>query len=235
MTEAPDIGIIMQARMGSTRLPGKILMPLGSKCLLEHILARLGRLRHSALTVIATSEVPQDDVVAQFCAAHAVACFRGSEQNVLDRYYRCALRHGFRQIVRVTGDNPFLDIEELDNLIALHLAQGSDFAHSFPVLPVGCGSEIFTFAALERSWREGAAPHHLEHVDEYMLEHPELFATALLRVNGDKHRPEVRLTVDTPDDYQRACHIIEKSGTDYVSVPQAIRLAEEYEHGSAKG
>ena len=235
MTEAADIGIIMQARMGSTRLPGKILMPLGSKSLLEHILARLGRLRHTAQRVIATSEAPQDDVVAQFCAAHAVACFRGSEQNVLDRYYRCASRYGFRQIVRVTGDNPFLDIEELDNLIALHLAQGSDFAHSFPVLPVGCGSEIFTFAALEKSWREGAAPHHLEHVDEYMLEHPELFATALLRVNGAKHRPEVRLTVDTPDDYQRACYIVEKSGQDYVSIPQAIRLAEEYMDGSARG
>jgi spore coat polysaccharide biosynthesis protein SpsF len=112
MTEAPDIGIIMQARMGSTRLPGKILMPLGSKSLLEHILARLGRLRHAALTVIATSEAPQDDVVAQFCAAHAVACFRGSEQNVLDRYYRCASRYGFRQIVRVTGETPSRIVED---------------------------------------------------------------------------------------------------------------------------
>jgi spore coat polysaccharide biosynthesis protein SpsF len=235
MTGAPDIGIILQARMGSTRLPGKILLPLGSKSLLEHILARLRRLRHPALTVIATSAASQDDVVAQFCVAHAVACFRGSEHNVLDRYYHCALQYGFRHVVRVTGDNPFLDVEELDNLIALHLAQRSEFGHSFPVLPVGCGSEIFTFAALERSWREGAAPHHLEHVDEYMLEHPELFATALLRVDGDKHRPEVRLTVDTPDDYQRACYIIEKSGRDYVSIPQAIRLAEEYQNGSARG
>ena len=235
MTEAPNIGIILQARMRSTRLPGKILMPLGSRSLLEHILVRLRRLRHPALTVIATSDAPQDEVVAQFCAARAVACFRGSEHNVLDRYYHCALRYGFRHIVRLTGDNPFLDIEELGSLIDLHLAQGSDFAHSFPQLPVGCGAEIFTFAALEKSWREGAAAHHLEHVDEYMLEHPELFATALLRVNGDKHRPEVRLTIDTPEDYQRACYIVEKSGKDYVSIPQAIQLAEAYKPGSARG
>jgi spore coat polysaccharide biosynthesis protein SpsF len=235
MTAAPDIGIVLQARMRSTRLPRKILMPLGSRSLLDHILFRLGRLRHSALTVVATSDAPEDEAVAQFCAARAVACFRGSEHNVLDRYYRCALRYHFRHIVRLTGDNPFLDIEELDNLIDLHLAQGSDFAHSFPQLPVGCGAEIFTFAALEKSWREGAAPHHLEHVDEYMLEHPEIFATALLSVSGSKHRPEVRLTIDTPEDYRRACYIVEKSGSDYVSVPQAIELAEEQRCGIAKG
>ena len=78
MTAAPDIGIVLQARMRSTRLPRKILMPLGSRSLLDHILFRLGRLRHSALTVVATSDAPEDEAVAQFCAARAVACFRGS-------------------------------------------------------------------------------------------------------------------------------------------------------------
>jgi spore coat polysaccharide biosynthesis protein SpsF len=234
MTAAPDIGLILQARMGSTRLPGKILLPLGRQPLLDYILVRLRRLRHPALTVVATSDAPGDEAVAQLCATGAVACFRGSEHNVLDRYYQCARHYGFRHIVRLTGDNPFLDVEEVDNLIALHLARGSDFAHSFPALPVGCGSEIFTFAALEKSWREGTAPHHLEHVDEYMLEHPALFNTVLLRVNADKHQPEVRLTVDTPEDYERACYIVERSGNGYVSIPQAIQLAGEHQRGRSR-
>jgi spore coat polysaccharide biosynthesis protein SpsF len=221
-------GVIIQARMGSTRLPGKILMTVGRKPLLEHILYRLTNLRYPALTVIATSDTPQDDVVESFCESHAVACFRGSENNVLDRYYQCARHYGFRHIVRLTGDNPFPDIEEIDTLIELHLSAGTDYANSFASLPVGVGAEIFTFAALERSWREGSAPHHLEHVNEYMLEHPEIFRTTSLRVSAEKNRPDVRLTLDTEDDYQRSCYIVARCGTEYVSTIQAIQLAEEY-------
>ena len=99
---------------------------------------------------------------------------------MLDRYYQCAIQYGFRHIVRLTGDNPFPDMEELDNLIALHLSAGTDYANSFASLPIGVGAEIFTFEALERSWREGDAPHHLEHVNEYLLEHPEIFRSTSL-------------------------------------------------------
>jgi spore coat polysaccharide biosynthesis protein SpsF len=222
------IGIIIQARMGATRLPGKILMRIGNKTLLEHILFRLMQLRHHTMTVIATSDTSRDDVVERFCAARSVACFRGSESNVLDRYYQCAARYGFQHVVRMTGDNPFPDIEELDNLIDLHLTEGRDFAHSFSNLPVGCGAEIFTFEALEKSWREGKEPHHIEHVDEYMREHPEIFLTSTLSVSADKNRPDVRLTIDTEDDYKRACYIVEKSGVEYISIPNAIALADEY-------
>jgi spore coat polysaccharide biosynthesis protein SpsF len=222
------IGIIIQARMGSSRLPGKILMPIGKKTLLEHILYRLDRLRHNATTVIATSNISRDDVVADFCAARAVACFRGSEDNVLDRYYRCTEQYRFYQIIRMTADNPFTDIGELDRLIDLHLSRHSDYAHSFDDLPMGAGAEIFTFDALARCWRDGHAPHHLEHVNEYLLEHPELFRTETLRVAAEKRRPDIRLTVDTADDYRRACYIVEHSTAEYVSIPQVIRLAEAF-------
>jgi spore coat polysaccharide biosynthesis protein SpsF len=222
------IGIIIQARMRSTRLPGKILMKIGGKILLEHILYRLTKLRHPVMTVIATSDTPSDDVVESFCDSHSVACFRGSETNVLDRYYQCARQYGFRHIVRLTGDNPFPDMEELDKLIELHLSAGTDYTNSFASLPLGVGAEIFTFEALERSWREGNAPPHLEHVNEYMLEHPEIFKTTSLRVISDKNRPDVRLTLDTEDDYQRSCYIVESCETEYVSTVQAIERAEEY-------
>lgn len=222
------IGIIIQARMGSTRLPGKILLPIGRKNLLEHILYRLTKLCYPVMTVIATSDSPRDDIVMKFCESQSVACFRGSEENVLDRYYQCALRYGFRHIVRLTGDNPFPDIEELDNLIELHLSIGSDYTNSFPNLPVGVGSEIFPFQTLKRSWREGTSPHHLEHVNEYILEHPEIFKTTLLKVNADKNRPDVRLTIDTEDDYKRSCYIVKMCEIEYLSTRKAIQLAEEY-------
>lgn len=228
MNSEDRLGIILQVRMGSTRLPGKILMPIGNKALLDHILYRLNRLRHSATTVIATSETSKDDIIESFCIERAVACYRGSEANVLDRYYQCATAYGFRHIIRLTGDNPFLDIDELDNLIDLHLASGTDYANSFASLPMGVGTEIFTFEALERSWREGKSPHHLEHVNEYILENPQIFKTALLSVAADKNRPDIRLTVDTMEDYKQACYIAEKGQVDYITTKQAIELAEEY-------
>ncbi len=223
------IGIIIQARMGSTRLPGKILMPIGGKVLLEHILFRLGRLRHPVTIVLATTDTRKDDIVKNFCDDHAVACFRGSENNVLDRYYQCAVQFGFRHIVRLTGDNPFPDMEELDNLIALHLSGRTDYANSFASLPIGAGAEIFTFEALKRSRQEGTEPHQIEHVNEYMLEHPEIFSTVSLNVATNKNRPEIRLTVDTEDDYKRACFIVARSCSEFVSIPQAISLADEFE------
>ena len=222
------LGIILQARMGSMRLPGKILMPIGNKTLLDHVIYRLKRLQHSTTTVIATSETSRDNIVERFCIERDVACYRGSEANVLDRYYQCASTYGFRHIIRLTGDNPFPDIEELDNLIDLHFANGTDYANSFASLPVGVGTEIFTFTALERSWREGKEPHHLEHVNEYMLENPQIFKTALLPVDAEKYRPDLRLTVDTLEDYQQACYIVEKSQEDYITTKQAIDLADEY-------
>jgi len=228
------LGIILQARMGSTRLPGKILMPIGNKALLDHILCRLNRLRHFAKTVIATSDTSGDDIVASFCIERAVACFRGSDSNVLDRYYQCATSYGFRHIIRLTGDNPFPDIEELDNLIDLHLVSGADYANSFASLPIGVGTEILTLAALERSWREGKSPHHIEHVNEYILENPQIFKTAILSVTADKYRPDIRLTVDTMEDYKQACYIAEKSPVDYITTKQAIELAEEYARKAAK-
>lgn len=208
--------------MGSTRLPGKILRVIHTKTLLDHILFRLTHLASDAAVVIATSDRPNDDVVEQFCWEHGVACYRGSEGNVLDRYYQCARHHGFSQIVRLTADNPFTDIEELDRLITLHLQEGNDFSNSFASLPIGVGAEIFTFAALERSAREGHEAHHVEHVDEYMIEHPELFKTGILAIVGRKCRPEVRLTVDTEEDYRRACRIVAAAADEYVTTEEAI-------------
>lgn len=214
--------------MGSTRLPGKVLLPIEGTPLLEHILGRLPRLAHKARVVVATSVSAKDDVLARFCREREVECFRGSEGNVLERYFSCARDLGFDQIVRLTADNPFTDIEELDRLIDLQLSGGSDFGHSFGVLPVGVGAEIFTFEAVARTFREGMLPHHLEHVDEYMLEHPEAFKTARLEVPVTKKRPDIRLTVDTEEDYRKACFIMQHASSPHPSTEEVISLCLRY-------
>jgi len=214
--------------MGSSRLPGKVLMPIGDMPLLAHVVRRLSAMRHAATVVVATTTVAGDEAIAHWCEREGVPCFRGSESDVLERYFRCAQQYELDPIVRLTADNPFTDVAELDRLIDLHLAAGNDFTHSFAALPVGVGAEVFGFAALARCWREGHAPHHREHVDEYLIENPTLFRTGALKVPEQKHRPDVRLTVDTPEDYRRACFIAEHARGHWVGTEEAIELCSRF-------
>ena len=156
--------------MGSTRLPGKVMKTIGDKSLLEHIIFRMLKSKKDVKLVIATSDLDKDNMIEQFCKNNNILCFRGSEQNVLERYYLCAKEYSFDHIVRLTGDNPFIDVEELDNLIELHLKNKSDYSRSFAVLPKGVGGEIFTFDALEKSYKYGFKYNHKEHVNEYIEE-----------------------------------------------------------------
>jgi spore coat polysaccharide biosynthesis protein SpsF len=210
--------------MGSTRLPGKVLELIGDKVLLEHILGRLGMLRHDTHDVVATSIKPRDDAIADFCRTKGVDCFRGSESDVLARYYECAREHSFDHVVRLTGDNPFTDVEELDRLLDFHLKGNYEYSYSFEDLPIGVGAEIFAMKALERSFRDGHARHHREHVDEYVLENRSLFRMGRLSVPQSKRRPDVRLTVDTLEDLRRARFVAERSSVPWVSTEEAVRL-----------
>jgi spore coat polysaccharide biosynthesis protein SpsF len=222
-------GVIIQARMGSTRLPGKILKKIGNKTLLEHIIFRLSYLKSEAGIVIATSLNSSDDVVYNFCEEKNIKCYRGSEDNVLSRYYECSKLYGFENIIRLTADNPFTDIEELDRLIESHIATGADYSHSFSILPIGVGAEIFTFNALEKSYREGNKPNHLEHVNEYIWDNSTSFKiTILTDVKKSKQFPNVRLTIDTIEDYNKACFIVENCLGEFITTEEAIKLCLRY-------
>ena len=223
-----SIGIIIQARTGSTRLPAKVLKILVDKNLLEHIIFRLSFLQEDVKVIIATSTLGKDDVIEKFCKTHNISCFRGSETNVLERYYFCAKENGFDHIVRLTGDNPFIDVEELDNLIRLHLKSKADYSRSFSVLPKGVGSEIFAFSALEKSYQYGEAENHKEHVNEYIEENNNNFQILELKVVKEKNRPEISLTVDTMDDYKKACFIIKRSKNEYITTQEAIKLCSQF-------
>lgn len=221
-------GIILQARMGSTRLPGKVMAMIGDKPLIGWIFYRMSFLKNGARLVVATTVKPEDDAIAGFCEKNGVDCFRGSEENVLERYYMCAKKYGFFDIVRLTADNPFVDVEELDRLVKLHKRTRSEYTHSFGELPVGAGAEIFTFEALEKSYRYATKMNHFEHVNEYIQENPGLFKITALPVSPDKKRPDMRLTVDTEEDLGRVRFIAENAGDDYITTELAIKLCSRF-------
>lgn len=222
------IGIIIQARMGSTRLPGKVLKEIETKTLLEHILFRLEKLKHSCNIIIATSKSEQNNIIEDFCTKNDINCFRGSELNVLERYYLCAKQNSFTHIVRLTADNPFTDIEELDNLIELHVNSKADYSRSFGSLPKGVGAEIFTFETLEKSYILGKKENHMEHVNEYIEENEGKFKITELEVAKEKYRPDISLTVDTPYDYKKACFIVKNSENEYITTQEAIKLCLQF-------
>lgn len=196
-------------------------MPIAGKPLLDHVLGRLEALKHAAQVVVATTATELDDQIADHCRGR-VPCFRGDELDVLDRYFRCTDEFGFQDVVRLTGDNPFTDIEELDRLIDLHLAGEYDYCHSFGTMPVGVGAEIFTADALAISHREGHDPNHREHVNEYIQENPVRFSIGVLDVPARKRAAKLRLTVDTPEDYERACRLAELSLPGWLTTDGAI-------------
>ena len=219
-----SIGLVIQARMGSTRLPGKVLRPVGHLPLLGHIIGRLTMLSHPWPVVVATSTDARDDAIAEWCEQAGVTTFRGSEQDVLDRYVQCVRVLGFDHVVRLTADNPFTDIPELQQLVQHHLSGGFDYTHAFGMMPLGVGAEIFTRAALKCSHVEGLEPHHREHVNEYIQEHPERFRIGVLAVPSDKRAPNLRLTVDTEEDWRRADALARQAPGRWLGTQEAITL-----------
>lgn len=215
-------GIIIQARMGSTRLPGKVLMPLAGQPLLGVILRRIAHVSGSDKVVIATTQSPLDDQVETYAHACGISCFRGSEENVLERYVHCAREYGFRSVVRLTADNPFVDPFEIDRLITLYCDAQADYALATGELPIGVGAEVFSITALEKCLCKANAPHHFEHVNEYILEHRDDFHIVQLQVEKEKIAPHLRLTIDTPEDYRLASKISERFSPEMVTTEELI-------------
>ncbi|QBK04412.1 acylneuraminate cytidylyltransferase [Hylemonella gracilis] len=219
-----SVGLVVQARMGSTRLPGKVLRPVGHLTLLGHVIGRLSQLPQRWPVVVATSTDARDDAIVAWCRQADVATFRGSEHDVLDRYLQCARTWDFEHVVRLTADNPFTDVPELERLVQLHLDGGFDYTHSFGMMPLGVGTEVISRSALERSHVEGLQPHHREHVNEYIQEQPELFRIGVLDIPANKRAPNLRLTVDTEEDWRRADALARQARGRWLETQEAIAL-----------
>ncbi len=202
--------IVVQARLGSTRLPGKIFKPVMGKPLLSYQLERLGRVTNIEGIVIATTTNPKDQPIVDYCNKESLHCIRGSEEDVLSRYVAASDAFGLEVVVRVTSDCPLID----PNLIEKGL---ECFWHNFETLdylsichdrtyPLGMDFEIIRVSALKKAFFEAQDSAEKEHVTPYIWNHPELFGLA--NMQQAKDQSSYRLTVDTQDDFLVIEHIL---------------------------
>ncbi len=201
---------ILQARMSSSRLPGKVMLDLLGKPLILRQIERVRGARRMEELVLATSEDPSDDALATFCEEEKVGCFRGSLEDVLDRFYRAAQSRRPDYVVRLTGDCPLADPAVIDEVIAFCQDGGYDYASNTiePTYPDGLDVEVFKYSALESAWREAKLPSEREHVTPFIYKHGERFKIGSLKSNVDMSG--MRWTVDVADDYSFVKKIFEE-------------------------
>lgn len=200
MARARVIGII-QARIGSTRLPRKVLLPLAGKAVLEHVIARVGSSSQIDEVVVATTIAAGDARIAALCDGLQVRVFRGSEDDVLDRFYRSARLLKAEHVVRITADCPLMDPDIIDLIVSRHLVSKADYTSNtlLPTYPDGEDVEVLTVDALERAWRDATLRSEREHVTPYLTSHPEIFN--LVNVKNAVDLSAKRWTLDREVDY----------------------------------
>ena len=206
-TEKPAILALIQARLGSSRLPGKSILPLplsaqgAENTILGHVVSRARRATSISQVVVATTTQPLDDPLAALATQLGVGVFRGDEQDVLGRFAGAlAEAEPANIVVRLTADNPAIDPDFLDAAVAHHLATGADYTYTSG-LPLGTNVEVISASALQQAHREAHQPDEREHVTPYLRRHPELFRLETLHLTVPPAVAALRLTVDYPSDY----------------------------------
>jgi spore coat polysaccharide biosynthesis protein SpsF len=186
--------------MGSTRLPGKVLTDLGGVTVLARVVRRVQRAKLIAEVIVATTDLTNDDPIVEECADLGVAYFRGSESDVLDRYYQASKAFGSEAVVRITSDCPLIDPQLVDEMVQVFISSEADYASNVipRTYPRGLDAEAFTAEALTWAWLEAREPHQREHVTPYLYEHPEVFEMA--SASADMDYSQYRWTLDTPED-----------------------------------
>ena len=222
------IAAIIQARMGSTRLPGKVLKDLAGRTVLARVVSRVQRSRLIHKVIVATSTESADSRIVEECHRIDVEVFRGDHEDVLDRYYRAAQAAKAEAIVRITADCPLIDPIISDMTIGEFLDKHADYASNVQVrtYPRGLETEVMTFQALETAWHEAHEPHQREHVTPFLYEHPGRFK--MLSVTGEADYSRYRWTLDTPEDLDFLQAVYERFGKhDYFSWREVLKLIQQ--------
>jgi len=199
---------IVQARMNSSRLPGKVLMPLANKPVLVHIVERLSYCKLVGNILVATSHEDSDNPIAEYCNNNNINYYRGSLNDVLDRYYQAAKNCNAESILRITGDCPAIDPVVVDAVIAGYLSNAYDLYGLGGEFPDGLDCTVFSFTALEKAWKDAKLQSEREHVCPYIENNPQMFRNGYLELF--KGLEKQRWTLDEPEDYILLSKIFDK-------------------------
>ena len=202
------VTVIIQARMGATRLPGKMMKDLLGKPVIAHVVDRVRLCKNVDNIWIATTESDSDDVLYNWAKDNSINCYRGSEKDVLDRYYRAAKKANADIIVRITGDCPLHDPDVIDRVISEFTSE-SDYVSNIhpPTFPDGLDVEVFSFSSLEKAWQEATLASEREHVTPYIWKNPHIFR--MKNVENDEDLSQYRITLDTKEDLLLIKNILE--------------------------
>lgn len=220
--------IITQARMGSSRLPAKILKTCAGKPLLDYHIARLQKAQMPIY--LATTTAEQDDVLEQYAIAHQLPYYRGSENDVLARFYECATQYGIEVVVRVTSDCPLIDGALLQQMVADFVALQDKKAYlsngMVRTFPRGFDMEVFHYEALQTAYQNAQTASQREHVTPYIYQNPQLFKLHHFTQSTDKSN--YRITLDTPEDYELIRILIEDYAADQLNHSEITQILDEH-------
>ena len=219
---------IIQARIGSTRLPDKVSADIAGQPMLAHVVNRTRRAKALDAVVVATTTQPADDAIVRVCQKRGWPYFRGSEEDVLDRYYQAASAFLADVIVRITSDCPLIEPEIIDKVVDefRHYSPAVDYVSNIltRTFPQGLDVEVMSFDALKKAWQEDDNPAWREHVTPYIWRHPEKFK--IRNIANDMDYSYMRWTVDTIEDLTFVRHIYDYFKNDTFSWRDVLHLLE---------
>ena len=208
-------GAIIQARMSSTRLPGKVMMelPFGSGItVLEQVVNRVQASERIDQVIIATSVSEEDNSIVDLAKKKGIDYFRGNLYNVLERFYETAVEFQLDRVVRITSDCPCIDPIIIDQLIDLHEKSNADFTSSAieRTFPVGMDASVFSFKSLEEANKQARFEYEKEHVTSFFYKtYPEKYKISVLKAEAGSQNSEIRVTLDTKEDYILLCSVFD--------------------------
>jgi spore coat polysaccharide biosynthesis protein SpsF len=221
---------IIQARMGSTRLPGKVLRNIAGRPMLMRVIDRVRGARRINEIVLATSALRGDDAIEAFCREQRVLCHRGSESDVLDRYYRAAESVQADTVVRITADCPLIEPSIIDAMLEVFVNTGKYDCVSNTIaprtFPRGLDAEVFSISALKKAWDNDKNPVWREHVTPYIYHHTEIFRIFVHTDTID--RSTMRWTVDTPEDLEFVHRVYEAMGNKWFCWTDVLTLLQKH-------
>ena len=219
------IGCIIQARMGSSRLPGKVMMCLDeNNFLIDYVLNQLSYSKSIDKTIVATTKLKEDNLIVNHVRKYDLEVFCGSSDDVLDRYYRCAEKNNLEHIVRITSDNPLIDPKIVDMVIEKYMNTEYDYVTNalMRTYPYGTETEVFSMNSLEKTWKKAVLPSEREHVTPYMKNSENKFK--VLNIKYNENISNLRWTVDRINDLKLVKCIVKQIKTRPITMKEILEL-----------